>query len=287
MKSITLKSGAKLSFSEFGDSSSTHVVLYCHGFPGSGEEVGVAHKSALENHIRIVAPTRPGVGYSDYELERTILDWPKLVEELLTTLGIQEFSLLGISGGTPYALACIPVFGARIQRCLIVSGMGPPTAVDLSAQMSMMSRLPLWCAYNLPKLSEAMITLLSFGAKFSPRGLVFAYQFFMSKDDRRMLRRSKIAENMLENFKLALHQGTHGIRHDFRLMTKDWGYRLEDLDFPITIYHGEDDNLVPLSIARQNNASLKNSVLKTYPDRGHFMAFEISAEIIEYFVDNT
>ncbi len=283
MKSITLRSGATLSISEFGNPSSKRVILYCHGFPGSGEEVGLAHKSALENNIRIVAPTRPGVGYSDYDLKRTILDWPKLVEELLTALDIQEFSLLGISGGTPYALACIPAFGARIQRCLIVSGMGPPASVDLSAQMSMMSRVPLWCAYNLPKLSEAAITLLSFGARISPRGLVFAYQFFMSKDDRRMLRRSKIAENMLENFKLALHQGTHGIRHDFRLMTKDWGYQLQEIDFPITIYHGDDDNLVPLSIARQSNEALKNSVLKTYPGRGHFMAFEISAEIVQYF----
>jgi pimeloyl-ACP methyl ester carboxylesterase len=283
VKSIILKSGRTLSFSEFGNISSKRVILYCHGFPGTGEEVGLAHKSALENDIRIIAPTRPGIGYSDYDPERAILTWPKLIEELLAALNIEQFNLLGISAGTPYALSCIATFGPRIERCLIVSGMGPPASVDLSARMSVMSRIPLWCAYHLPIISASMITLLSIAAKNSPRTLLGAYQFFMSKDDQRVLKKSRIAECLLKNLELALHQGARGIRHDFRLMTNEWGYPLENIDFPITIYHGDEDNLVPLAIAQQNSLALKKSVLKVFPGKGHFMAFEISDQIISFF----
>jgi pimeloyl-ACP methyl ester carboxylesterase len=66
-------------------------------------------------------------------------------------------------------------------------------------------------------------------------------------------------------------------------MTNEWGYSLENIDFPITIYHGDDDNLVPLAIAQQNNLALKKSVLKVFPGKGHFMAFEISDQIISFF----
>lgn len=287
MKNFTLKNGDTLSYSEFGDSSSTQVILYGHGFPGTGEEAGIAHRAALEGHFRIIAPTRPGIGHSTFDSHRTIMQWPAMVDELLQSLGVNRLSLLGVSGGTPYTLAFLHQFPHRVESCLIVSGMGPPSAVILDRSMSLFSRVPIWCAYNLPRLGHLVIWLIALVAKVSPATLLACYRLCMSADDRRLLRQQQNARNMIQNFQLALRQGARGVYRDFELLTSPWGFSLEELQGGPAFFHGDNDKLVPASVARHNQRTIKDSSLREFTGRGHFMAFEITREIVGYFNKTT
>ena len=44
-------------------------------------------------------PDRPGMGRSDFQPGRRIVDWPNDVLELATALGFDTFAVLGSSGG--------------------------------------------------------------------------------------------------------------------------------------------------------------------------------------------
>ena len=47
------------------------------------------------------------------------------MEDIAAALGLDEFSVIGISGGTPYALATLFRLGRRIRTVTVISGMGP------------------------------------------------------------------------------------------------------------------------------------------------------------------
>ena len=55
--------------------------------------------AATKAGVRIVALDRPGYGLSDFQPDRTILDWPRDVEEAAEALGLTRFSVIGGSGG--------------------------------------------------------------------------------------------------------------------------------------------------------------------------------------------
>ena len=42
-------------------------------------------------------------------------------------------------------------------------------------------------------------------------------------------------------------QGTVGFSHDFRLLSSDFGFKIEDIrkDLPVHVWHGKLDNMVP------------------------------------------
>ncbi len=102
---IQLPDGRKLSYAEYGDSQGVPVFFF-HGFPGSRFDGEYSGQAAAEMGIRLIAPDRPGMGHSDFQPNRRLLDWPADVGRLADTLGLDKFGVLGYSGGGPHALAC-------------------------------------------------------------------------------------------------------------------------------------------------------------------------------------
>src|SRR3712207_3027181 len=75
--------------------------------------------------IRLLAVDRPAIGLSDPQPRRTLLAWPRDIREMADALGIQRFSVLGWSGGGPYALACAYAMPDRIVAAGLVSAPAP------------------------------------------------------------------------------------------------------------------------------------------------------------------
>ena len=62
--------------------------------------------AASDEHVRLIAPDRPGMGRSDPQPGHVVADWPADVAALADTLGLETFGVVGWSAGTPYAFAC-------------------------------------------------------------------------------------------------------------------------------------------------------------------------------------
>ena len=139
-RTIRLRDGRRLGYAEWGDRGGWPL-LYFHGWPGSRLEARLGDEAARTKGVRLIAVDRPGMGLSDYEPGRTLVDWPDDVLELAAALALERFAVLGISGGGPYAAVCAWKLAGQLKRAGIVSCLAPPDVSGVIAGMSRRNRL--------------------------------------------------------------------------------------------------------------------------------------------------
>jgi pimeloyl-ACP methyl ester carboxylesterase len=94
-------------------------------FGSSRWEARILAGHAQQAGIRLIGTDRPGMGGSDFQKGRRLLDWPADVIELADGLRIDRFAVVGVSGGGPFALACAHAIPKRLTACGVVSSVGP------------------------------------------------------------------------------------------------------------------------------------------------------------------
>ena len=101
-------------------------VVYCHGAIGS-PRWRTPQLDELINRLRIryVVVNRPGFGGSDPAPGRTVGDFACDIEHVIDALGYERFSVVGVSAGAPYALACGWRLHHRLAALAAVSPLGP------------------------------------------------------------------------------------------------------------------------------------------------------------------
>jgi pimeloyl-ACP methyl ester carboxylesterase len=120
----TLSGGRVLGFAEYGPKDG-YPIFDLHGLPGSRLEGKLFEIPAREHNARIITIERPGVGLSSPQPGRTILDHAKDVQALAAHLGLEAYSIMGVSGGGPYALACAyEIPPEQLRSVAVVAGCG-------------------------------------------------------------------------------------------------------------------------------------------------------------------
>lgn len=108
---LELKDDRTLSYALYGPSDG-YPVMFLHGMPSCRlEAAGLASSNLLTDaNVRLIAPERPGFGQSTADRKRTITGYAEDLGSLARELGLQSqaggYSIVGGSGGGPYALAC-------------------------------------------------------------------------------------------------------------------------------------------------------------------------------------
>lgn len=81
---------------------------------------------AKKEGIRIISPNRPGMEHSTFYSPRQLIDWAQDVSKLAEFLQLNQFSILGISGGSPYALVCGKFIDhTHLKSIITISGVAP------------------------------------------------------------------------------------------------------------------------------------------------------------------
>jgi len=118
-QSIAHKDGRRFGFAEWGHPNSQPVVLFVGG------SSRVVHPLVESPAIRLITVDRPGLGLSDFQPNRTLLDLPDDILQLVDTLGLRKFAVVGISQGGPSALACAYKLPQRLVAVSVVSSLAP------------------------------------------------------------------------------------------------------------------------------------------------------------------
>ncbi|MHA2227373.1 MAG: alpha/beta fold hydrolase [Candidatus Hodarchaeales archaeon] len=276
---MELSSGRKLAFAEYGSSTGIPV-FYFHGNFGSRLEATLGNEELLESlGIRFICPDRPGMGLSDYQNKRSILDWPDDIQELVKYLKLEKYALIGGSGGGPYALACAyKLPQTESLGCAIVSGLGP---YEMSKKgMNSRSKNLLFVARYFPWTFK-FLTWLTMGRKIKSKNVEWwekNYQKLQKQlpdPDRIIMQNSTTRDCMTYKTIEAFRQGSKGPSHDFKLYARPWGFKLEDIpiETKVLIFHGELDTSVPISMAKTMNSLIPNCDSKYYPDEGHLSLY--------------
>lgn len=243
----------------------------CHGLPGSRMESYLIDESAKKLNFRVITPDRPGYGLSTPHAHRTLLQCSNDISCLADQLDISTFNIIGISGGAPCALACASNFPHRINKISLVCGLGPIWNTDLIKNMHSFEKLNFWLATHFPLLLKtAMGAPLSAIAKLSPTLVLQLIGLHNGGADKKVLEDARVQQLISLNIREAFRQGAIGAVHDMEMYTQPWGFQLANINKSIHIWHGDEDNVVPLSHSEYMHKHLPNSRLTIVPGEAHF-----------------
>lgn len=267
---FVLKDGRRLGYAEYGDLQG-EPLFYCHGFPASRLEARIIDAAAKQTQWRLIAIDRPGYGLSDFKPSRCLLDLPDDMAELATALGVSSFSLLGISGGGPYALAGAWKIPSRLRQIGIVNGLGPVYTPWAVQDMKWPARLGFGLAKSAPWLLPLIYGgIVARALYWFPRAAQSLLTVSAPEADSLVLKRSDIEACLLASMREALRNGPRGALLDFKLYAHPWGFRLADIHPQIHLWQGEADATVPLSHARYLAKTLPSAQPCYFPGEGHF-----------------
>ena len=247
---ITLSDGRKLGYRLTGDPDG-RPLLYFHGFPGSRLEADWLCNDASGCDWRIYALDRPGMGLSDYLPGRTLRDWPCDVAEFANTIGLGKFSILGVSGGAPYAAACAWAMQERLRAVGLVCGLGPVHQPENLAGMRSLNRVLINLLHRFPKLSRPAYSPFAFFFKRWPLALLDLHTHSLPPSDRAVLAMPEFREILSGSFQESVRGGAQGGEHELQIFSDPWGFDVREIRVPVSLWHGERDQIVPCAMGRR------------------------------------
>ncbi|KAK1974161.1 alpha/beta hydrolase [Colletotrichum cereale] len=291
-ETLTLPDGRILGYSQFGLSTGKPI-FYCHGLPGSRVEAGHLHKAAMDVGARIIATDRPGMGLSTFQPQRTLLDHPKDLEYLAAHLELQEYGVLGVSGGGPYALACAASISRENLKCVsIVCGIGPPDIgmagagwfhwLGFTYGWRYTPRLAGWFFRRQGRLHLSDEKRLALQLKEAEKD-----KAIFPKQKAGIWTDSEIVGRMVMTSRQYYAQGIDGVSHDGYLVGTEFGFGIEDIrsDLPVRLWYGKDDTFVPPNHGIQIAKRLGDSAHLRVEDDTHASIFfrwrkEVLADLV-------
>lgn len=279
MNSLTLSSGRRLAYAEYGDPGGVPA-FYFHGWPSSGIQGVLMDEAGRELGIRIISPDRPGLGQSDYHPGRKLLDWPPALAELAAQLGFDKFHVFGVSGGGPYVLATAHAMPERLLSANVVCG-APPLALFGTQELFLPYRIVLLLRRHL---NFMMGPVFHAGARISrqkPDGIPMRWLLAtLSSEDQRVMGDERNLRIISEGFRQSIRQSVMHVQADADIYLEDWGFDIRSIRCPIHLWHGREDRNIPFSYA-EKLAALLPEVLTHWTDHdGHYsMAVERGRDV--------
>jgi len=281
-RTIRLRDGRGLAYSEWGDLAARPVVLL-HGTPGS-RLICLDEDATVAAGVRLLTMDRPGYGLSDPRAGRTVLEWVDDFVELAQRLELPPCPVIGWSSGGPYALA----LGFRLPDGI--------TGIGLAAAKGPVDPVPGMLEASLPEGARAAFGLLrrdypagvaaieEGDAWFSGDGWERIFARTWGDADDRVLADPTTLEAMKTLIREAARQGPAGYVADHIAESLPWTFSVSEITQPVHIWYGEsDDPWVPLS-ADYLVANIPDVTLVTYPGEAHLFPFDHWAEMLEAMV---
>jgi pimeloyl-ACP methyl ester carboxylesterase len=277
---LPLPDGRLIEFVRYGAASGPATIFF-HGFLGSHHQASFAHEAALRHGLRVIAPNRPFVGRSSPSQRRAIADHVPDVEALVNALGIGRFAVMGVSGGVPYALACLAKLPHRCRLGVLVSGLGPIGDPEVMARMSPLARKMMQVGRRFPWLMRGLIGVQKRRVVADPEAVLGQLIRRWSITDSDVFRDPGVREILLGDLKQVFVEGQpeQGLSQELQLYFR-WGFELsEAAGARVLLWHGRNDVLVPADMSLHAAQRLPGAQLTLKPG-GHFMVIGHADEVV-------
>ena len=272
-RSIALKDGRKFGFAEWGNPNGNPIILFVGG------SSRLAHPMVVSPNIRLITVDRPGLGLSDFQPNRKLLDLPDDIIQLADTLGIPQFAVVGISQGGPSALACAFKIPHRLVAVSAVSSLAPLPSAELQktpGAVATFARL----ANDFPLILKLQSELASWMVRASPQWTFQQVLKSLPQSDRAIFDASpELAAMFASDLKETYRQGSKGSAQEGLLAYRLWGFRLEDIRARVYVWHGEKDQSAPVIMGHYLAKAIPNCQASYLANEGHFLGLKYWREI--------
>ena len=246
-------------------------VLFQVGTPSAGVLFEPLVALGAERGARHVAYSRPGYGRSDRAEGRTIADCAGDVAAVMDALGVERFRTVGWSGGGPHALACAALLPDRTIAAATIASVAPFDAegLDFLAGMAPENREEFGAATSGPAELRAYLSReregilaagpeeigASLGELLSPVDLETASGGF--------------AEYLTALFHGGLETDIWGWFDDDMAFVAPWGFELDPIGVPVTVWQGSEDRMVPYAHGRWLAEHIPGATPRLLEGEGH------------------
>lgn len=283
MQTIDLADGRLLTYSVNGAADGP-ILVWLHGTPGCGRGYRIIDRPAAERGLRVVWPSRPGYAGSTRDKGRSIVDVADDVRQLLDAIGADEFIGGGSSGGAPHALACAAhTPGCRAAASVVgmapwrgdetLEGMGEDNVAEYSAAMQGPEALRAY-------LDQATVGM----GELTASAFLEAFGSLLPDVDRRELT-GELAEDLTADLRGSVSTGIDGWLDDDLAMVKPWGFDLEKIEPPVTLWHGTADQMAPIAEARVLAATLPAVVPHMLDGEGHLSIYTRTGDMLDEMLE--
>jgi pimeloyl-ACP methyl ester carboxylesterase len=251
--------------------------MFCHG--GQMSRLLVPAWDVAETvGIRVVSADRPGFGRSDFYEPRSVLDWAGDVGELMSNLQVKRFSVVGVSAGTPYALACGLVLSEQVDKVGVIAGIVPPELYERDELVALVAADPDGARRVIDEhvqqvAADIPASIKALGDRPGPDGPLY--------------RQPSVQAALTDARREAYRGGSRGVAQDILLVNSPWGFNLADLEVPCLWWHGEADPITPVRLVEQASASMASCTLEVIPGVGHGVSMTHAQAFLEALVGDT
>jgi len=278
---VTLNDGRRLGYAEYGVAAG-RPVLWFHGTPGARRQLTPRSCDiAAELGIRIVMPERPGIGGSTPHLYGQIVDWADDMAQLTQTLAIDEFAVMGLSGGGPYVLACAHEMPERVVMGVPLGSVAPSIGPEApqGGIVSLLRRLSPVIAFGRGPLGHGLSRLVERLEPFADQAMDL-FMLTMPPGDRRVFSDAGTREVFQQDLVIGNREGgMQAMFNDMVLFGRPWGFSLRNISVPIRLWHGDADNLVPLAHAEHMASLLTDAQVVVRPQEGHLGGLSAAEDV--------
>lgn len=266
---LTLHGARKIAYAQYGDPAGIPL-FYFHGWPSSRLQGKLLHAIGKQAGFCVIAPDRPGIGWSDAQPDRALLDWPAVVREMADHLGIGKFYVMGVSGGGPYTLATVHALGERVLGAAVVCG-APPLGEGGAERLMWPYRAALLIRKRLPVLLDQTLKLAARISQQPQNGWVMRrLMASLGAEDRRALAAAENYHIITHSFRESLRSGVEAVRTDGDLYSQPWGFDPATLARSPHFWHGGRDKNIPLSLVNPYIDRIPGAQLTVCPEDGHY-----------------
>ena len=267
---VLLRDGRALGFAEWGNENGAPVVAF-HGAPGSRHLALGCEDAAADAGLRLLCLERPGFGLSDPEPERTLISWADDVADATRALDIGSFTVVGMSAGGPYALACAARLPSMIRRVGVIGGVVPPRFLvdDVLAGLVARDRQEAEAAarHHFEAIAaDVDASVAQMAARAGPDHDVYS--------------RPDVQARFRETRREAFRTGIDGAVIDLLLLHQPWTFELPDIAVATHWWHGSLDPVAPLLSVREATGGMHDIELTVFEGEGHAVGFTHGVEIL-------
>lgn len=276
--------GRQLAWYRIG--SGRRPVLFIHGYL-QGPFITAEFENKLSSaDICLIAPSRPGFGYSSPSVSRKDFD-NTVVEDALSlteSLRLETVALCIHQGGASHGFRIASALGERVRGMLLLGG-GIP--IDEREHLSHMDRQTRFAAIASRHAPSVMSMVMSFGLpvyrRRGPRAFLET-QFAKAPTDLATLSDPKLFEVQALGLYHAVEQGGEAWVRDGASAMADWGKDLDSVLVPQVWLNAGDDPVISADKVTRHVAGRPNTVSRTLPGHGanilHTAVDEILAELV-------
>jgi pimeloyl-ACP methyl ester carboxylesterase len=289
---VTMANGQRIETRRTGHDKDPAVILL-HGSPGHMSGPIPRPLEFIKLGVQAITYSRPGYGESDRREGRRVADEAEHIKAIADSYKLDEFSVIGRSGGGPGALAAAALLPERVRSvgALVSPAPDETLSADWTEGMTNHNSQTHQNAIKDPEAVRVDLTHIAEQIQMDPRYLLKKLRPDLNDHDNRILDFSPVEELTLQAYRYGLTHGAGGWIDDTLALHRPpeqggWGFDLSTITAPTIIWQGESDPFVPLKHGAQLESQIPNSHRVIMPGRSHFSALEVFTRVVAWCRDN-